>query len=268
MSGANFQALLNTKAALDHGLVTEEDYNKIKESFLRAQELRSAIDAGLMNEQEIEQVKKDFVAMVAGQGRGGPHGSQNPARAVGGATKSAPPPPPPMSVMGEAKRSAPPPPAVPAAVPAPAQQKRAAPVPAPPPMPPPVAQQQGSNNAQPGMVPSNLPSIGEAKSIQIDGKSMSGIGLSADAVNIFYLVRSKSSYRWVIWKINDAGNEVVIDAVGAPSSTYQDFLTALPENDCRYASTSAGLFDCIVMFESILSVFVFVSPCVSTLCAH
>ena len=64
---------------------------------------------------------------------------------------------------------------------------------------------------------------------------MSGISLSEDAVNIFYLVRSKSKYRWVLWRINDEMTEVVIEKLGDPSSSYGDFLAALPPDDCRYA---------------------------------
>ena len=64
---------------------------------------------------------------------------------------------------------------------------------------------------------------------------MSGISLSEDAVNVFYPVRLKSTYRWVMWKINDAATEVVIEKLGAPESTYAEFLASLPQDDCRYA---------------------------------
>lgn len=67
---------------------------------------------------------------------------------------------------------------------------------------------------------------------------MSGISLSDDAVNLFYLMKAKSTYRWALWRVDDAGSTVVICAVGDKASGYADFLAALPDSDCRY-----GVFD-------------------------
>lgn len=38
-----------------------------------------------------------------------------------------------------------------------------------------------------------------------------------------------------MWKINDAGTEIVITAVGPNDSTYESFLEMLPASDCRFA---------------------------------
>ncbi len=43
-------------------------------------------------------------------------------------------------------------------------------------------------------------------------------------------------YRWALWKIDGSGTSVVIDAVGSPEDTFQDFVANLPDNDCRYGS--------------------------------
>lgn len=67
---------------------------------------------------------------------------------------------------------------------------------------------------------------------------MSGIACSEDAVNLFYLIKAKAAYQWATWQIDDSGSTVVISAVGAKGSRYEDFLGALPENDCRY-----GIYD-------------------------
>lgn len=45
-------------------------------------------------------------------------------------------------------------------------------------------------------------------------------------------------YRWAMWKINDAGTEVVISAVGPKDSAYDSFLQALPAADCRFAGAT------------------------------
>jgi cofilin len=67
---------------------------------------------------------------------------------------------------------------------------------------------------------------------------MSGIGVTEDAVNLYYLIRAKSTYKWALWQVDSKGTTVVIDQVGEPGSNFEEFLAALPENDCRY-----GIFD-------------------------
>ena len=42
-------------------------------------------------------------------------------------------------------------------------------------------------------------------------------------------------YRWAMWKINDAGTEIVITAVGPKDAAYEQFVASLPPNDCRFA---------------------------------
>ena len=38
----------------------------------------------------------------------------------------------------------------------------------------------------------------------------------------------------MVYKINPAGDTVVVDTVGSNSDDFDEFLDALPENDCRY----------------------------------
>lgn len=203
----NLQSLVNAKAALDLGLVNEEDYNRVKESFLKAQQLRSAIDAGLIEEgDQVQDARQGFVSMVLGSAAAS--GGQEVQKKVMAPKASAPAPPPMAPKPIAAAPKAPPPMAPPMAPPAP---------------------------PMPSAVPKNIPKSSSGSKVASGGKSMSGISLSEDAVNVFYLVRSKSKFKWVIWKVNDDATEVVIDAVGAPSDTYTNFLNALPEDDCRYA---------------------------------
>ena len=195
----NLQSLVNAKAALDLGLVNEDDYSRVKESFLKAQQLRSAIDAGLLEDgDQIDTAWKGYVSMVLGA-------TAEPVKAAPVTKKPAPAPAP-----------APPPPPMMQPAPVAPPQKKAPPPVAPPPLMP-------------------IPKASGTAKVSASGKSMSGISLSADAIDVFYLVRSKSKYRWVIWKINDDSTEVVIEKLGDPSSTYADFLRELPQNDCRYA---------------------------------
>ena len=44
---------------------------------------------------------------------------------------------------------------------------------------------------------------------------------------------AKRNYRFIIFKIED--QEVVVEKLGSPDETYEDFTESLPANECRYA---------------------------------
>lgn len=254
MSDATLQALLSTKAALDLGLVSQEDYDTVKSAFLRAQQLRAAVDAGLMREEDYEATKGEFLASLTLSRGGNVHREQEIGSVDRGmsATKD-------VTAVASTMAKVPLPAPSPAAPPAPkafpisvsreendnnsSEILKKPPISACPPVPPPVPAAGLAPVTRTGVlasdtaVPTNIPKLGGAKSVS-SGTSMSGIRLSQDAVNIFYHVRSKSAYKWVLWKIDETGTTVVIDAVGNPGSSYESFLNALPKADCRY-----GVFD-------------------------
>ncbi|KAL6208754.1 hypothetical protein ACLB2K_019699 [Fragaria x ananassa] len=39
----------------------------------------------------------------------------------------------------------------------------------------------------------------------------------------------------VIFKVDEKKREVVVEKIGGPAESYDDFVAALPENDCRFA---------------------------------
>jgi hypothetical protein len=41
-------------------------------------------------------------------------------------------------------------------------------------------------------------------------------------------------YRWVSYHIGSGGKQVEIEKVGAPESTWEEFIDALPDDQCRY----------------------------------
>jgi len=45
----------------------------------------------------------------------------------------------------------------------------------------------------------------------------------------------RSTHFFVVFKMNPKLTEVIVDTVGPPSSSYDQFLMSLPEDDCRYA---------------------------------
>jgi len=185
MADNSLQALLSTKAALDLGLVTDSDYDAVKSSFLKAQQLRAALDAGLMKEEDFDAAKAEYFAALSVQPVSGAPplvrsqpSSNGPVPNAAAARSVAPPPPPPtLRVPTPAEASAPP-----AAGP------------------PRASSAQGtttlSRQSTIPKVPSSIPAVGGAK--PISGSSMSGISLTEDAVNLYYLIRAKSAYRWAL----------------------------------------------------------------------
>ena len=49
----------------------------------------------------------------------------------------------------------------------------------------------------------------------------------------FSELKTKRNYRFIIFKIEN--QEVVVEKVGSPDETYEDFNESLPSDECRYA---------------------------------
>ncbi|KAK2372136.1 actin-depolymerizing factor [Trifolium repens] len=49
----------------------------------------------------------------------------------------------------------------------------------------------------------------------------------------FQELKAKRSYRFIVFKIEQ--QQVVIDKIGEPTETYDDFQASLPADECRYA---------------------------------
>ncbi|KAK9993455.1 hypothetical protein SO802_023158 [Lithocarpus litseifolius] len=63
----------------------------------------------------------------------------------------------------------------------------------------------------------------------------SGMGVADHTKNTFLELKRKKVHRYVIFKVDEAKKEVVVEKTGGPAESYEDFTAALPENDCRYA---------------------------------
>ncbi|PWA74829.1 Actin-binding, cofilin/tropomyosin type [Artemisia annua] len=48
----------------------------------------------------------------------------------------------------------------------------------------------------------------------------------------FLELKSKRNYRFIIFKIEE---QVIVEKVGSPDESYEDFTNSLPSNECRYA---------------------------------
>lgn len=61
------------------------------------------------------------------------------------------------------------------------------------------------------------------------------MGVADHSKSTYMELQRKKVHRYVIFKIDEKKNEVVVEKTGKPSENYEDFTASLPENDCRYA---------------------------------
>eukprot|EP00743_Colponemidia_sp_Colp-15_P000620 GILK01000693.1.p1 GENE.GILK01000693.1~~GILK01000693.1.p1 ORF type:complete len:150 (+),score=24.93 GILK01000693.1:40-450(+) len=62
----------------------------------------------------------------------------------------------------------------------------------------------------------------------------SGIGAADSCVEKYNELKLRHNARYIIYKIEE-GREIQIEHIGERAATYDQFLSLLPENDCRYA---------------------------------
>ncbi|XP_064966606.1 actin-depolymerizing factor 7-like isoform X2 [Musa acuminata AAA Group] len=63
----------------------------------------------------------------------------------------------------------------------------------------------------------------------------SGMAVNDDCKLKFLELKAKRTYRFIMFKIDEKQKQVVVEKLGEPNSTYDDFTVSLPTNECRYA---------------------------------
>ncbi|KAK1396298.1 Actin-depolymerizing factor 2 [Heracleum sosnowskyi] len=63
----------------------------------------------------------------------------------------------------------------------------------------------------------------------------SGIAVHDDCKLKFLELKAKRTYRSIIFKIEEIQKQVIVEKVGEPAESYEDFAASLPANECRYA---------------------------------
>ncbi|XP_054788966.1 actin-depolymerizing factor 7-like [Prosopis cineraria] len=61
----------------------------------------------------------------------------------------------------------------------------------------------------------------------------SGMNVHDECKLKFLELKAKRNYRFIVFKIEN--QEVVVDKLGGPTQTYEDFTASLPPTECRYA---------------------------------
>ncbi|KAG6503090.1 hypothetical protein ZIOFF_035379 [Zingiber officinale] len=87
-------------------------------------------------------------------------------------------------------------------------------------------------NFQPGWEVDTKTPIGNGASL---ANAVSGMAVNDDCKLKFLELKAKRTYRFIIYKIDEKQKEVLVEKLGEPNLTYDDFTASLPANECRYA---------------------------------
>ncbi|XP_038894943.1 actin-depolymerizing factor 2-like [Benincasa hispida] len=63
----------------------------------------------------------------------------------------------------------------------------------------------------------------------------SGMAVHDDCKLKFLELKTKRTYRYIVYKIEEKQKQVTVDKVGEPGQGYEDFTACLPADECRYA---------------------------------
>ncbi|KAJ6796464.1 actin-depolymerizing factor-like [Iris pallida] len=74
-----------------------------------------------------------------------------------------------------------------------------------------------------------------ASFLRSSSNASSGMVVADQCKDTFLELQRKKAHRYVIFKINEKQKEVIVEKTGVATESYDDFLAALRENDCRYA---------------------------------
>ncbi|XP_022737790.1 actin-depolymerizing factor 1-like [Durio zibethinus] len=65
--------------------------------------------------------------------------------------------------------------------------------------------------------------------------SASGMAVNDECKMKFLELKAKRSFRFIVFKIEEKIQQVVVDKLGEPSGSYEDLSASFPSNECRYA---------------------------------
>ncbi|XP_038989018.1 actin-depolymerizing factor 7 isoform X1 [Phoenix dactylifera] len=63
----------------------------------------------------------------------------------------------------------------------------------------------------------------------------SGMAVNDDCKLKFLELKAKRTYRFIVFKIDEKSKQVIVEKVGEPTLSYEDFTASLPADECRYA---------------------------------
>ncbi|KAM1447361.1 hypothetical protein ACFXTO_006473 [Malus domestica] len=80
-----------------------------------------------------------------------------------------------------------------------------------------------------------LASIALVRTVWKSANAASGFAVDDDCKLKFLELKAKRTYRFIVFKIDEKKNEVIVEKLGEPAESYEEFTANLPDNECRYA---------------------------------
>nr|QPZ44568.1 actin-depolymerizing factor [Hemerocallis fulva] len=65
--------------------------------------------------------------------------------------------------------------------------------------------------------------------------SASGMAVNDECKLKFMELKAKRTHRFIVYKIDEKAKQVIVEKLGEPVSSYEDFTASLPADECRYA---------------------------------
>ncbi|KAL6322695.1 hypothetical protein AAG906_015381 [Vitis piasezkii] len=65
--------------------------------------------------------------------------------------------------------------------------------------------------------------------------SASGMAVHDECKLKFLELKTKRNHRFIVFKIDERIQQVMVEKLGSPDETYEDFTNSLPADECRYA---------------------------------
>ncbi len=87
-------------------------------------------------------------------------------------------------------------------------------------------------------IPFLLPASIRLVVVLVQANAASGMAVSDECKLKFMELKRKKTYRYIIFKIDQVAQQIILERTGGPEATYEDFASHLPEDDCRY-----GVYD-------------------------
>ncbi|KAH9661319.1 actin-depolymerizing factor 4 [Citrus sinensis] len=77
--------------------------------------------------------------------------------------------------------------------------------------------------------------MGNSFSFYLQANAASGMAVHDDCKLKFLELKAKRTYRFIVFKIEEKQKQVIVEKLGEPTQTYEDFAASLPAEECRYA---------------------------------
>ncbi|XXG80958.1 hypothetical protein AAC387_Pa09g1705 [Persea americana] len=65
--------------------------------------------------------------------------------------------------------------------------------------------------------------------------AVSGMAVNDDCKLKFLELKAKRTHRFIIFKIEEKLKQIIVEKLGDPLKSYEDFSASLPADECRYA---------------------------------